>query len=211
LKPDQDAELSRERLARHFGAGQVLVHHDTPALAVLSIHSGRVKLTRTTYAGHEVLVGLRGPGQLLGVREVLCKTPYQLSAETMEPSIVCSVPRESFLEAVRGCSDLAMRLLAELAQDYLLTEEQLVTRSHASVAERTARLLLTWTHHGILTTGSGDESCISMSRDEMALLVGTTRETLSRTLASLSSRGAIRLESGGIRILKRSLLQNLTR
>jgi CRP/FNR family transcriptional regulator len=210
LSPGQDSALGRERLARHYEAGQVVIHHDTPALAILSIHSGQAKLIRATHSGGDVVVGVRGPGELLGVREVLSGMPYQVSAETLTPSVLCAVPREAFLDVVRDCPELAMRLLAQLARDYLLTEEQLVARTHVRVVARTARLLLALTDERGADAGTSGAHQVPMSREEMALLVGTTRETLSRSLARLSGQGAVRLRNGVIRILDRPILERLS-
>lgn len=210
LSPSQDATLGRERLARHYAAGQVVIHHDTPALAILSIHSGQVKLTRTARNGHEVVVGVRGPGTLLGVREVLSAMPYQASAQTLQPSILCAVPREAFLEVVRDCSELAMRLLRQLAKDYLLTEGQLVARENMSVGARTARLLAGLTDGQRSVPGAANDFSVTMSREEMALLVGTTRETLSRSLHRLADEGAVSLGNGTVRIVDRSILEQLS-
>lgn len=210
LSASQDEKLGHERLARHYEAGQVVIHHDTPALAILSVHSGQVKLTRTSGGGDRVVVAMRGPGDLLGVREVLSGMPYQVSAETLEPSILCAVPREAFLEAVRDCSELAMRLLRQLSKDYLLAEEQLVARAHQSVRARTARLLMALTNGSETRPhGSGPRE-VSMHREEMALLVGTTRETLSRSLGQMAAEGAIELENGKLRVLDPSILEGWT-
>jgi len=209
LSPAQDAKLGRERLARRYETGQVVIHHDTPALAILSVHSGQVKLTRSASDGRDVVVGVRGPGELLGVREVLSALPYQVSAETLEPSILCAVPRDAFLDAVRDCPELAMRLLGQLAKDYLLAEEQLVARAHLSVRARTARLLLALAEdHGVATRGRTAPEVV-MGREEMALLVGTTRETLSRSLGHFAERGAVDLKNGKIRVLDSSVLEEL--
>lgn len=209
LSAVQDAALGRERLARRYEAGQIFIHHDTPALAVFSVHSGHVKLTRSTSTGLEVVVGLRGPGELLGVREVLSAMPYQVSAETLEPSIVCAVPREAFLDAVRDCPELAMRLLGRISKDYLLAEEQLVARAHLSVRARTARLLLALAEGDRARARGSAPPEVAMGREEMALLVGTTRETLSRSLGHFAARGAVELRSGRIRILDPSVLEGL--
>ena len=210
LSPGQVAALGRERLARRFRPGEVLIHRDTPALAVLSIHSGRVKLIRFASHGDEVLVGLCGPGELLGVREVLGAVPYQVSAVTIEPSIVCTVPRESFLNAVQDCPELARRLLRQLAEDALSTEAQLVARAHLSVAARTARLLVALTDRRPVTPGLPAAIPISMGRDEMALRVGTTRESLSRALHQFAVRGAVKLDGGKIRVVDLSILERLS-
>ena len=175
-----------------------MIHHDTPALAVLSVHSGQVRLTRSSGRGERVVVGLRGPGELLGVRE-----------SPLEPSILCAVPREAFLEAVRGCSGLAIRLLGQLSKDYLRAEEQLVARAHLSVRARTARLLLALAEEQSAKASGQTGPPISMDREEMALLVGTTRETLSRTLSQLAVRGALKLANGKIRVLNPSILEGV--
>lgn len=209
LSPGQDATLSSERVARRYEAGQVIIHHDTPALAVLSVHSGQVKLTRSASTRQEVVVGMRGPGELLGVREVLSRLPYQVSAETLEPSVVCAVPRETFLSVVRDCPELAMRLLGQLSRDYLLAEEQLVVRASLVVGARTARLLLAlkeWSEASAFGRAAPE---ITMSREKMALLVGTTRETLSRSLSQFARRGAVALADGKIRVLDPSILEGL--
>jgi len=209
LSPGQDAKLGRERLARRYEAGQVVIHHDTPALAILSVHSGQVKLTRSASNGHEVVVGVRGPGELLGVREILSALPYQVSVETLEPSILCAVPREAFLDAVRDCPELAMRLLGQLAKDYLLAEEQLVARTHLSVRARIARLLLALAEGRRLADRARAAREVSMGREEMALLIGTTRETLSRSLSQFAGRGAVELKNGKVRVLDPSILEGL--
>jgi CRP-like cAMP-binding protein len=209
LSAGQDATLGRERLARRYEAGQVVIHHDTPALAVLSVHTGQVRLTRSPGDGDRVVVGVRGPGELLGVREVLSAMPYQVSVEAMEASVLCAVPREAFVEAVRDCPELAMRLLAQVSKDYLLAEEQLVARTHLSVRARAARLLLTLTDRPDVTPLARVVREVSMSREEMALLVGTTRETLSRSLSQFAARGAIEIRSGNIRVLDPVVLDGL--
>lgn len=209
LTPDQVELVERERLCRRYNAGQVVVHGDTPALAVLSVQSGRVKLTRCHRNGHQFVVGLRGPGDLLGVREVLCATPYQVSIETLQPSALCAVPREAFLQVVRQSPELAMRLLRLLAKDFILAEEQLVMRTQASVAARTAGLLATLADGHESATGANGAATVRMSREEMALLVGTARETLSRVLSRLAALGALESRHSGIRILDRPLLERL--
>ena len=163
----QTATLCQERVAYRYETRQVVAHQDTPALGVFCVHSGQVKLTRLTGAGEKIVVGVRKSGDLLGVREVLCLVPYEVSVEAIEPSVLCTIPRRAFLDAVRGCPALALRLLERVAGEDLRTEARLVAWSHA----------------------------------------GTTRETLSRTLAGFVRLGAVRLENGTTRILDRSLLE----
>ena len=207
LSPTQYAALCREQLARHYETGQVVIHSQTPALGIVAVRSGLMTLTRHGSHGNSVVIGLRKPGELVGVREVLCTIPYEISAETLEPSVLCTIPREAFLEAVRGCPELAMRILEQLARDFLLTEEQLATRTQACVAARTARLLVALADGGRCAAGTPCSLKVSMSRERLALLVGTARETLSRSLGRFAEQGAVRLDNGTIEILDHSMLE----
>lgn len=207
LSPDQYAALGREQLARRYEAGQVVIHSHTPALGVVAVRSGMVTLTRHGSHGNSIVVGLRRPGELLGVREVLSAVPYHISAETLEPSVLCTIPREAFLEALRTCPELAMRMLEQLARDFLLTEEQLATRTQTCVAARTARLLVALASGGECAAGVPAALKVSLSREKMALLVGTARETLSRSLGRFAEQGAVRLDNGTIEILDHSMLE----
>ena len=211
LTPGQDASLVQEMLPRSYATGEIVIHNDTPALAIFAVRSGQVKLVRPTSDGHDIVVGVRGPSSLLGVREVLTDLPFRISVETMEPSVLCALPRGAFLAAVQANPDLSLRLCRQMATDYLTAEEQWVERTQARVVARTARVLFELADGGPANGGASVSQCVSMSRENMAQLVGTARETLSRSLHHLAGRGAVRLESGAIHILDSSLLERCSR
>jgi len=211
LSSEMHAKLSAERIARRYQPQQVVAHSETPALAVLAVHSGEVRLTREARSGTRAVVGIRGPGSLLGLREALAGTPYQVSVETTRPSILCSTPREVFIQALGACPDFALRIMRMLASDHLIAEEQLMARIHLSVAARTARLLATLDAKHQTASTNGRNGPISMNRDEMALLVGTTRETLSRSLRSMADRGLVELENGSIHLVDHAGLDAMGR
>lgn len=209
LSAEAGAALDRERMARRYAARQTVLHADTPALALFVVHAGEVRLTREARSGTPTLVGIRGPGSLIGLREVLTETPYQTTVETIQPSILCATPREAFLGALNACPELALRLLQVMASDHLLAEEQLVARTQLDVSARTARLLVTLEANRRGSTPPGEPIHITMNREEMALLVGTTRETLYRALKSFADSGFIESRNGWIRLIDRAELDEI--
>jgi CRP-like cAMP-binding protein len=90
-----------------------------------------VKLARMTPGGEEHVVGTRGPGDVLGYRAVLTGKRYRLSAEPLERTIACAIPREPFLELLRDHPELQFALLIRLSRDSLRAEEHLLTRALA--------------------------------------------------------------------------------
>jgi CRP/FNR family transcriptional regulator len=175
-------------------------HEGTPALALYCVRSGALKLFRRLEHGEEVVVGVRGPGDLLGLRGVLAGIPHATTATTLDRAIVCAIPGESFLELVRGNPMLGYRLLVRLARESRLTEEELVERNHCHVAKRTARFLAHQCRGEALVISTSDRGGLAMTREEMARLIGTTPETLSRTLHGLADQGILRLDRKEIQV-----------
>lgn len=192
------AQLTAGTVAVDYRRGQALFLEGTVPLAGYCIRSGHVKLSRHWSNGHEVSLGTRGPGEIVGLRAILTQFPYATTAEAIEPSTVCVIPRELFLDLLRQDHELALLMLKRLAIDSRMTEEQVVARSREEVTARTARLLVS------LANAAGKQADvpveIAMSRERMTVLVGTTRETLSRTLHGLAHQGVIDVEANAIRV-----------
>jgi CRP/FNR family transcriptional regulator len=183
-----------------YQRGQTIFHEGTPALAVHCIRSGTVKLSRRVGGGDEVVVGVLAPGELIGFRAVLADLAYGITAETLEPAVVCTIPRELFMGLVRESADLAIHLLKQLAREVRFTEEQLVERTRQSVSKRTARLLARLKQGSAPGFRASPRLGITMSREQMALFIGTTPETLSRTLHAFAGRGIVELDRKSIRV-----------
>ena len=209
LKPAQVDSLARARMGRHYDPGETVFHSETLALAVYCIHAGHVRLTRPTRSGDSIVVGVRGAGDVLGFREAIADTPYQVSAEAIAPSMICAVPRQAFLGIVHENAELALRLMKRMAREYIGAETQLVVRAHLDVSSRIAHLLSAKVSESLGEDGQKRRAVVLMGREEMALLVGTTRETLSRSLKKLALRGIIRLDNGAIQVLDLQALQGL--
>jgi CRP/FNR family transcriptional regulator len=181
-----------------YRAHETLFHEATPALAIHCVRSGAIKLFRRLRGGDEVVVGTRGPGDLVGVRGVLAGLPYASTAMTMGPAIACAIPGEAFLGLVRENPLLGYRILSRLARESRLVEEQLVERTHSNVGKRTARFLV---QRLFPPAPRGATAGIAMSREEMAQIIGTTPETLSRTLHAFAEEGILALDRREIRVL----------
>jgi CRP/FNR family transcriptional regulator len=201
LLPEQRSRLSSAAVSHAYRAHETLFHEGTPALAIHCVRSGAIKLFRRLENGEEVVVGIRGPGDLIGLRGVLAGIPYANTATTLDPAFVCAIPGETFVELVRENPILGLRILTRLARESRRAEEQLVERTHSRVAKRTARFLAQHFHAGALPAAAVARAGISMSREEMAQLIGTTPETLSRTLHGLADDGILALDRRMIRVL----------
>lgn len=192
LTPEQRDWVERTAIPHRYSRGEAIFYEGNPPLAVYCIRSGQAKITRR--ARHEeAVVALHTTGDLIGYRAVLAELPYGISATAMEPSVVCTIERESFLSLVEQSHPLARDLLKRMALEYRLAEAQLVERNGERVAKRTARLLVRLARSAAGSVRTGEPIPIGGRRADLAHLLGTTPETLSRTLRGFAGRGLLGL------------------
>ncbi len=198
----------RESSAHEYAAGETIFYEGNTALAVYCVGEGQIKLWRLGPHGDAHVLGIRGAGDLLGFTAVLTAGLHTVTAEALMRSRVCTIPRASFVEVVRDDATFAFAVLTHLAAATNETEDRLMARSVEHVRQRTARYLL-----GLLPEardGSGPiELRELLPRHEMAQLVGTTPETLSRTLRALERRGILGRDRDRIIVRDREALRRV--
>jgi CRP/FNR family transcriptional regulator len=203
--------LVNSRVPHAYQPGQHLYFQGNPALAVYCIHQGKIKLTRLVSGGDEHVMGTRGAGDVIGYRAVLAGRHYRVSAEPLEPTIACAIPRETFLELLGDNAEFTFALLVRVCSDTLRAEEQIMTRALERVRTRLARFLL----QGVPAAQRGSREIavvsLQLSREEIAQLIDTTPETLSRTLHALAERGVLAPDRHLIRVLDLPALERIAR
>lgn len=211
LQRDQLRQMEREKTARRYRRGQAIFYEGDPPFAVYCIHSGRVKLFKLGGRAEPQVTRLLGPGETVGYRAVLANEPYEATAEAVEPSLVCVVPKATLFALLRLSPDLAFAFMAKLSRELRASEEQLLLLSQESVRQRTAHLLL------MLWEGGGEDAALDpvikpvIQRKEMAQMVGTTPETLSRVLSQLDRCGVLSVTRSEIRVKDPSTLRKVAK
>jgi len=206
LAPAPDDAMARvegARTVQTFRAGQQLFAEGGPALAVHCLHEGHVKLTMAGEAGEELVLEFCKPGRLLGLRAVLADEPYEATAVAMEPSSVCTIPRavvEDLFENTPDALRAATRVLAHEVRD---AHRRLMEVVQHRVPQRVA--------HALVVMQARAETEPRMRRSDLAHMLGTTPETLSRTLHHLESRGAIAVTRTQIRVRDADLLRRIAK
>jgi CRP/FNR family transcriptional regulator len=197
------------KTSHEYSRGQVIFYEGNPPLAVYCVSTGVVKLYKTGRGEAKVAIRLLGVGETLGFRAVVANEPYAATAEAVEKTTVCAIPREVFEEVIRNDAETAFRLIGKLAAELRISEDELVSRIQLSAAQRIARFLL-WTLEN-LRNPSKDSSRVSLPllRSEIAQMVGTTPETLSRVLADFSDRRILKLERKAIVVTNPRALRRL--
>lgn len=172
---------------------QIIFQEGNPALAVFCVRAGIVKLSKTSATGEPLIIRLLGPGRLIGYRPLLSGESFAASAEAVGEVELCTIPATVFRRLLEESPTLALRLLALMAQELRVSEEQSLVLAHESVRARTVRQLLDFLKDTGVGLESGAPVAVPLLRRELAQMVGTSPETLSRTLHRLAQDGALRL------------------
>lgn len=172
------------------------------ALNVYYVVSGVVKVLRTDSYGKELIVELVKSGEFFGYMEVLKGGEYGGAAEVLETAEIHAIPKQVFLDLMHRNRDVAMRFVRMLAGEVEANQERLLALAYASVRERTAIALLDLQKQFADAPGSP-----VMSREDLAGVVGTAKESLIRALSDFKSDGWVELDGREVRILDQMALR----
>ena len=186
-------ELDSAKTFHLFQKGQLIFSEGTPPFAVYGIHSGLVKLFKTGPRAEPQVIRLLRPCGTMGFRPLLANEPYAATAEALLPAGICIIPKQVIYDLIRKSNPFTFRLLEKQALDLRISEEQMLGLTQKSVKQRVAELLLHLFE--TLQPKAGDRNSIKLpiTKKEVAQIIGTTPETLSRSFKSLTADGTVRL------------------
>jgi CRP-like cAMP-binding protein len=186
----------------------VLQEGDHPT-AVHCVYSGTLILFRVGRQDEEVVLRLVQPGDVIGYRALVAGEPLAASARAAEDATTCAITKGALLHLIRTSPELTMQLMAKLATELRVSEDLMVSRVLETVAQRVARFLV-WMQSGLSMEVPASQAIrIPIRRNEMADVIGTTPETLSRILHDFDRRGIVVLERQIIHVRRPELLNRI--
>lgn len=196
---EEISEISANKSCTIYKRGQAIFQEGNKPFGVFCMNEGKVKITKHGSEGKEHIVRLAKPGDTMGYRALLSDTRYSASAIALEDSKVCFISAEDFQRLIAQNYLVAkdmMRMLSNALADAELSIAQLATKP---VRERIAEALLLLKK----VYGKPDEKefTISLSREDLASLVGTAKETAIRFLSELKDEGIVITHGSSITIL----------
>lgn len=197
--------LDHGRVSHRYRSRQVIFYEGTPALAVYCIESGLIRLYKSGGTDRETTIRLLRPGDLVGYRAVISGEIFAATAEAVEDTVVCTIPRDVFLKVLRDDPEFSFEMMTRLARELRVSEDEMMHRLHRPVPQRTARMLLMLADE----TDSQPAVTLPVRREDLARMIGTTPETLSRTLHRFARRGLVSLDRRAIVILDGPALRRI--
>jgi len=200
LSPDEAAALAREWSVRAYGPRELVIVEDEPALGFYLVRSGKARIFRTGADGREQTFRLASTGDTFGEVPVLDRSPNPASVETLEPSEMVLIPSESFLRAIRAYPDVALPVLHHVARRLRSFTELVEQISLQTVHARLARYLYQLAREEGVRRGASIVVPREITQQDLASLVGSVREVVSRTLKSMEEDGVVTVRRKEIEI-----------
>lgn len=185
----------------NLSKGQILFHEGDRGERLYIITDGKMKLGHTSSDGRESLLAVLGPGELLGELSLFDPGPRTATATALTDVSLMALAHVALRPWLTGRPEVAEALLGALAQRLRRTNEQMADLVFSDVPGRVAKTLLELGEKFGRQLPDGLHVTHDMTQEELAQLVGASRETVNKALADFAARGWIRLESRSVVLL----------
>ncbi len=201
--------FERIKFTAAYPAGAVLFVEGQTPRGVYILCKGRVKLSTTSADGKTLILKIAQPGEVLGLHATVSGTPYEITAESGQPCQLNFIKREDFLRFLQNHGDACLKAAQHLSRDCQSAYQQIraLGLSH-SAPERLARLLLEWSA-GEAAIDHGLRVKVALTHEEIAQIIGTSRETVTRTLADFRRKQIAVLKGSTLLIRNKPALERL--
>ena len=175
------------------------------------ILDGKIKLGRTSADGRENLLAILGPGEMFGELSLFDPGPRTATATSIGASRLIGLGHDDLMPFLRRHPEVAQTLLHALARRLRRTNETLADLVFSDVPGRVAKALLDLSSRFGRPAEDGVHVAHELTQEELAQLVGASRETVNKALADFAARGWLRLEARAVMLLDVERLQRRAR
>ena len=201
LDDEAFAALTKEITEVDLSRGATLFHEGDPGDQLYFIVSGKIKLGRTASDGRENLVAVMGPGEIFGEMALFDPSPRSTSATAVSETRLAGLKHENLRKVIQHSPEVSAQLLQALARRLRRTNENLADLVFSDVPGRVAKALLDLADRFGRPATDGILVAHELTQEELAQLVGASRETVNKALADFASRGWLRLEPRSVVIM----------
>lgn len=208
LTSEEVSVLNFQKEFRHYKRGDVLYQEGNRISGFFCIHSGIIKVYKTGFDGKEQIIRFAKPGDIIAYRSVLSNEAACTSARVIEDCQVCFIPSEMLISLIKTNSTYAFELL-KLACNELGEANSFITDiAQKTVRERLAEIILLLVHDFGLD--NQNYLNISLTREELANIVGTATESVIRLLSEFKTDRLVELNGRKIKIIDKKGLEKIS-
>lgn len=206
-KFDDLKKLSADRRTKDYKKKEVIFGEESHPVFLYFLVKGKVKTYRSHEYGKDLITTLYKEGDFFGYHALLEDKPYAETAEALEDSEVCLIPKEDFYALIHNNVNVMRTFIKMLAGNVAEKEKQLINLAYSSVRKRVAEALL---HLQERYSKSPDQTfSMAISREDLANMVGTATESLIRTLSEFKEDKLVEIKGSNITIVDPNKLRKI--
>lgn len=202
------SDLCRIGTSRYFRAGDYLLRRDDTSTGLVAVEQGLCKVIDVDVDGHEVIVAIRGPGDVFGETSALTERARTASVVAVQPVKAAMVSRREF-DAYLDGSARAGRLVATMLAERVIETNRPAMAAHRQVHERLADRIHLLAERFGEHTAYGVELNVPLTHDDFSSWIGATRAVTTRAMGTLRDRELIDFGRGWLRVLDLEGLRKL--
>jgi CRP/FNR family transcriptional regulator, cyclic AMP receptor protein len=172
---------------------------------------GKAKLSTSSSEGKTIITKISEAGDVLGLNATISNHPYEVTAEMLEPGQANFITRDALLRFLGENGEVALRVAQQLSRSYYTAYEEVRTLGLTnSPAEKFAKLLLSW-EKGKSPANLGYQIKLTLTHEEIAEMIGTTRETVSRLFSDFKRKQLLQVKGSTLLICNKLALEKMVR
>jgi CRP/FNR family cyclic AMP-dependent transcriptional regulator len=201
------ARLAAVAVTAYYPRGAVLFAEGQPSRGVFILCSGRVKLFTAASNGRTLILRFADPGEILGLAGTLSGQPYEAWAEATQPTQTRFVERKDLVHVMRRHGEVAVQVAMQLGESYYSAIAGVRVNGHSrSASQKLATFLLDWWERN-RPFDDGVGSLFAVTHEEIAEVIGTSRETVTRALSAFKKKGLIQWQGCNLFLTDRAALE----
>ena len=210
LHPNERMTLAAKAYRKSFRADDIIFSKGDPGHTLHIIVSGMVKISLPSEDGGEALLAILLPGEFFGELSLFDGQPRSASAVTMTVTETVVLHRDEFLSFIKEHPSVVLPILSVLSNRLRGADDVISDCVFLDIPARVAKKLVELSETFGHSVDDGVEIDLRLRQQELASMVGTTRESVNRALSLLENKGAIKLDRQKITILQLKLLKETT-
>ncbi|MBP6264055.1 MAG: Crp/Fnr family transcriptional regulator [Nitrospira sp.] len=201
ISPSEMQEMEKITRMEEVKKRQPLYLPGDPSSNVYLLKKGRVKIANTASSGKEVTFDILDPGEIFGELDVLEDAPRSTSAETLDDALICVIPRKDFDQYLAMHPTVMFKLTKLIGLRLKKIQSRVEDLVFRDVPARLAHLLVELSKTEGVAEKQGIRLKVKLTHQEMANLIGCSRETVSSTLGQFRDEGLLQLDGRTMTIL----------
>jgi CRP-like cAMP-binding protein/ActR/RegA family two-component response regulator len=199
-------KLTQEKRSKKFNKKDTVFFEEDYPNFLYFVNSGKIKTSKMNKDGKDFITGLYSDGDFFGYMEMIKDSNYTETASALENSELTLIPREDFLKLLYSSKEVSTKFIKMLAGSMAEKQAELLNLAYDTVRKRVADSLLKLSEK--YNTTNEPNFSMSISRDDLAAIVGTATESVIRTLSEFKADGYINIKGSNITILAPDKLKN---